>query len=105
MDLVDQAGIVSGEVSCGEKRTRGCCRVLDAGTGTSVPGSSGGGGNAVVKRDVGKEVLVERTVGKQNLGKGVLRKRCRIHGVEIIVIRKPVVRELIERIEGEVGIT
>jgi hypothetical protein len=91
MDLVDQPGIVSGEVSCGEKRTRGCSRVLDAGTGTSVPGSSGSEGDAVVKRDVGKEVLVERTVRKQCFGKRVLRQRCRINGVEIIVIGQPVV--------------
>ena len=81
MDLVDQAGIVSGEVSC-------------------VPGGSGGRGNAVIKRDVVKEVFAERAVGKQNLGKGVLRKRCRKHGVEVIVIRKPVVRGGILRKNG-----
>jgi hypothetical protein len=79
-DLVDQPCIVGGEVSCREKPTRGC---------------SSARGNAVVKKAVVKETLVERTVGKQGLGKRVLRKRCRIRCAEVIVMRKPVVRERI----------
>ncbi|MET3932280.1 hypothetical protein [Arthrobacter sp. OAP107] len=58
-------------------------------------------GYAVVESSVIKEVPVERTVREQGIGKRVLRKRHRIHGVEIIVIRQGVIRE---RIEVEIAV-
>ena len=80
-ELVDQPGIVGGEIG-GQERTRRCDPDLQ-----SRPRRAG--------------TVCEQDVGKQGLWKRVLRKRCRIRAVEVIVIGQPVVRELLEQ---EIGI-
>jgi hypothetical protein len=108
--LVDQAGTVGGEVG----RQKGSCRrdpVRQSRPRRSGPAPISAGGGGVGEQDIGeqglgKRVLRELIVSKQGLGERVLRRNVvGVHEIGVIVIRKPAVRELIDRIEGEVGIT